>query len=102
MPSRSDRGLPPDVGALVTEMTADTASLQLVNLNTTEPRDVVVQAGAMGEHNFTSVNVNDGQNRDTVSVNGMFLHVHLPPYTQIDLELGMERFANAPSYNQPW
>ena len=65
-------GLPPDVGALVTEMTADTASLQLVNLNTTEPREVVVQAGAMGEHNFTSVNVNDGQNKDTVSVNGMY------------------------------
>ncbi|MCY3551500.1 MAG: hypothetical protein OXH39_13650 [Candidatus Poribacteria bacterium] len=95
-------GLPPDVGALVTEMTTDTTRLQLVNLNTTEPREVVVQAGAMGEHNFTSVNVNDGQNRDTVPVNGTYLHIHLPPNTEIDLELGMERFVNAPSYRQPW
>ena len=95
-------GLPPDVGALVTEMTEDTAGLQLVNLNTTEPREVIVQAGAMGEHNFTSVSTNDGQNRQTVPVNGMYLQVQLPPYTQIDLELGMSRFVNAPSYQHPW
>ena len=95
-------GLPPDVGALVTQMTTDTTELQLVNLNTTEPRDVIVQAGAMGEHNFTSVSANDGQHRHTISVNGTFLHVHLLPYTQIELELGMQRFVNAPSYNQPY
>ena len=61
-----------------------------------------MQAGAMGEHNFTSARVNDGQNRHTVSVNGTHLHVQLPPYTQIDLELGMHRFVNAPSYKHPW
>ena len=95
-------GLPSDVGALVTKMTADTTGLQFVNLNATEPRDVIVQAGAMGEHNFTSVSVNNGQNRYTVSVNGTYLHVQLPPYTQIDLELGMHCFVNAPSYKHPW
>ena len=95
-------GLPSDVGALVTKMTAGTTGLQFVNLNATEPRDVIVQAGAMGEHNFTSVSVDDGQNRYTVSVNGTYLHVQLPPYTQIDLELGMHRFVNAPSYKHPW
>ena len=95
-------GLPSDVGALVTQMTADTTELQLVNLNTTEPRDVIVQAGAMGEHNFTSVSIKDDENKHSVSVNGTHLHVHLPPYTQIELELGMHRFVNAPSYNPPW
>ena len=95
-------GLPADVGALVTKMTVDTAELQLVNLNITAPRDVIVQAGAMGEHNFTSVNVNDGQTNYTVSVNEKSLHVKLPPYTQIDLELGMHRFVNTPSYKHPW
>jgi hypothetical protein len=94
-------GLPPDVGALVTKMTADTTELRLVNLSTIESRDVIVQSGAMGEHNFTSVSANDGQNRQTISVNGTSLHVHLPPYTQIELALGMQRFVNAPSYNQP-
>ena len=95
-------GLPPDVGALVTQITAETTELQLVNLNTTAPRDVIVQAGSMGEHNFTSVSVKNGQNRHSVSINGTHLHVHLPPYTQIELELGMHRFVNAPSYNPPW
>ncbi|MCY4569349.1 MAG: hypothetical protein OXD49_13690 [Candidatus Poribacteria bacterium] len=95
-------GLPDDVGALVTRMTVDTTEIQFVNLNITEPRDVIVQAGAMGEHNFTSASVNEGQNRQSVSINGTFLHVHLPPNTHIDLALGMHRFVNAPSYQHPW
>ena len=94
-------GLPPDVGALVTKMTADTTELQLVNLNKTASREVIVQAGAMGEHNFTSARANIGQAVQTVPVNGTYLHVQLPPNTEIDLELGMERFVNAPSYRQP-
>ena len=101
-PQQKRPGLPPDVGALVTKMTADTTELELVNLSTTEPREVVIQAGGMGEHNFTSARVNGTQHGSTVSVNGMYLHVHLPPYTQIDLVLGMQRFVNAPSYRHPW
>ena len=101
-PQQKRPGLPPDVSALVTDMTADSTGLQLVNLNTTEPRDVIVQAGAMGEHNFTSVRVKDDQNSRSIPINGMFLHVQLPPYTHIDLELGVHRFANAPSYKHPW
>ena len=75
-------GLPPDVGALVTQMTADTTELQLVNLNTTEPRDVIVQAGAMGEHNFTSVSIKDNRNKHSVSVNGhIFTSTYHPTHT---------------------
>ena len=95
-------GLPPDVGALVTKITTDTTELQLVNLNKTASREVIVQAGAMGEHNFTSARVNIGQAVQTVPVNGMYLRVQLPPNTEIDLGLRMERFVNAPSYRQPW
>ncbi len=95
-------GLPADVGALVTKMTADTTALQLVNLNTTERREVIVQAGAMGEHNFTSVCVKGSQNEQATPVNGTSVRIHLPPNTEIDLELGMERFVNTPSYRQPW
>ena len=84
------------------KLTADTTELQLVNLNTTESREVIVQAGAMGEHNFTSARVNTGEEVQTVQVNGMYLCVQLPPNTEIDLKLGMERFVNAPSYKHPW
>lgn len=99
---RKRSGLPADVGALVTRMTADTTELRLVNLNTTERREVIVQAGAMGEHNFSSVRVKDSQNGQATSVNGTYFGVQLPPNTEIDLELGMERFVNAPSYRYPW
>ena len=101
-PQQQRPGLPPDVGALVTKITADTTELQLVNLSTTASREVIVQAGAMGEHNFTSARVSTGQEGQTVPVNGVYLRVQLPPNTEIDLELGMERFVNAPSYRQPW
>ena len=99
---RKRPGLPADVGALVTKMTADTTELQLVNLNAIERREVVVQAGAMAEHNFTSVYVKGSQNEQATPVHGTYCRVDLPPNTEIDLELGLERFVNAPSYRRPW
>ena len=92
-------GLPEDVAALVSKLTDDTVELELINLSSSEARDVIVQAGSMGEHNFTTASAN-GDNQ--VEVNGTYLQVHLPPNTQIELEVGMERFVNAPSYKQPW
>ncbi len=92
-------GLPEDVAALVSKLTANTVELELINLSPSEARDVIVQAGSMGEHNFTTASAN-GDNK--VEVNGTYLQVHLPPNTQIELAVGMERFVNAPSYKQPW
>lgn len=99
---RKRPGLPPDVGALVSRMTADCTELQLVNLNEKESRDVLIQAGAMGEHNFTNVCFKSGKDNKTFEINDKYLQVHLPPATQITLGLGMQRFANAPSYKHPW
>ncbi len=95
-------GLPADVAALVSRMTDDTTELELINLNDSEARDVIVQAGSMGEHNFTSARAIDGQNENTVVVDGKYIQIHLPPNTHINLELGMDRFANPPSYSVPW
>ena len=101
-PQQKKPGLPADVAALVSKMTNDTTELALVNLNASEAREVIVQAGAMGEHNFTTARVKDGHSENTVTVNGTYLQVHLPPNTYIALEVGMQRFVNAPSYKQPW
>ncbi len=101
-PQQKRPGLPADVAALVTKLTDDTTELELVNLNTTEARDVIIQAGSMGEHNFTTANATDGNGGNTVEVNGTYLQVHLPPNTHIELQVGMERFVNDPSYQQPW
>ena len=54
----------------------------------------------MGEHNFTNAQTKNGQKENTVTVNDRHLQVHLPPNTHIDLEIGMERFANPSSYEQ--
>ena len=101
-PQEKRPGLPADVAALVTKLTSDTTELELVNLNVSEARDVIIQAGSMGEHNFTTARTKDGNGENTVAVDGSYLQVHLPPNTQIALEVGMERFVNAPSYKQPW
>ena len=50
-------GLPPDVGALVTELDADSVTVQLTNSSPLHERRVILQAGAFGEHHFTDVDV---------------------------------------------
>jgi len=106
-------GLPQDVAALVDEIKADKVGVQLVNLSRTETRWLIVQAGAFGEHSFTDVKFQDetaegkrGSNVSSsdrsVSVNGKYFTVELPPNASIRVEAGMKRFANQPSYAFPW
>src|SRR5262249_50079418 len=49
-PVRRRPGLPEDVAALVESLKDDSTILVLVNVNQTEPRTVIVQGGAYGEH----------------------------------------------------
>lgn len=95
---RKQPGLPPDVGALVSRMDAEVTELQLVNLSKTEAREVLIQAGAMGEHQFTDVSYESNGDNKTVPVDDRCLHVNLPPSTRLSLDLHMRRFANTSSY----
>ena len=105
-------GLPRDVAALVDKLEPDAAGIQLVNLNRTETRRVIVQAGAFGEHRFTQVRfeeVNPDESNPsaepatrTLPVNGRHFAVELPPSTSIRLDAHMTRFVNQPSYAFPW
>ena len=54
-PQRRRPGLPLDVAALVESLADEQAVLHLVNLHPTEEREVLLQAGAFGEHSFTRV-----------------------------------------------
>ncbi len=92
-------GLPPDVAALVSAMTAERTDLTLVNLGP-EHRQVLIQAGGMGEHEFTEAGA-DGD-RQLTAVNGAAVEIGLPPGTRIRLELGMRRFVNRPTLAFPW
>ena len=97
-PAGSRVGLPPDVAALVDRLTPDGISLQLVNLHPGEPRDVILKAGAFGEHEFIEVR----HQGSTVAVGERFFQVHLAPGASGRLDIGMNRFVHQPSYAFPW
>ena len=101
-PEHKRPGIPPDVAALVDKITPQGISLQLVNLHPTESRDVIIQAGAFGEHEFTTVRqvVHDPHQFHTID--RKCFQVRLAPGAVGRLELGLNRFANRPSYAFPW
>jgi hypothetical protein len=101
-PRRRRPGLPEHVAALVERIDDQGIGLTLVNTDLLEGREVIVQAGAFGEHAFTEAVLEDatGEPR-TVAVNGRHLLVCLGPSAQARLALGMSRFANQPTFAFP-
>ncbi len=91
-------GLPEDVAAFVDVLEADGVGIQLVNLSRTATRNLIVQAGAFGEHQFTEVRYDV----NLVPVDSKYFEVSLPPSTSVRVEAGMRRFVNDPSYAFPW
>ena len=108
-------GLPPDVAALVEKLEAKRTVVQLVNLNSIADRELVIQAGAFGEHSFTGVRYNSlsseypgiaagyaappvTETTDKASASGSHLKVDLPAGTEITLDLATDRYVNEPSY----
>jgi hypothetical protein len=91
-------GLPQDVGALVYRLEPEAMGLKLVNLSVHQTREVIVGAGSFGEHQFLELRA--GQEK--LKVEGRYFRVRLRPGTQIDLEIGMRRYANRPTYAFPW
>ncbi|OXS59223.1 hypothetical protein B1A99_11365 [Cohnella sp. CIP 111063] len=122
-------GLPPDVAALVEKLDEGGVAVKLVNLHPTRSRRAIVQAGAFGEHRFTGVKYEargasageggkvggsttmekmpsgisapSAEYREE-ELNGKWLLVELGAGCHTTLELGISRFANDPSYEEPW
>ena len=108
-PVRKRPGLPPDVAALVSKLYPTGLVLELVNLSVIETRDVIVQAGCYGEHEFVTVvyQTRDPSDEEelkdeSVDVKGKFLRVRLLPGSEIRLDIKMRRYVNKPSYAFPW
>jgi hypothetical protein len=91
-------GVPDGVAALVDALADDTAAVVLVNVDQVEPREVVVQAGGYGEHQFLAV---EFTGRET-AVNGPHLTVRLAPGCGARLTFRMKRHANRPTMTFPW
>ena len=101
--ARAERpGLPPDTAAFVDEIRPDGAGLQLVNLSPDTTSDLILQAGAFGEHEFSRVTWRAGDAQQVKTVDGRYLTVRLQPATAIRLDLEMQRFTGRPSYAHPW
>jgi hypothetical protein len=97
-PDAERAGIPEDVAALVEGLSADGMSVTLVNTNQLEPRTVVIQAGAYGEHRFGSA-VLDGR---SVAVNAPQITVRLAPGAGGRITLQMRRYVNQPTLMFPW
>ncbi len=97
-PERKRAGVPPDVAALVSSLSAEETVVTLVNTSATAARTVLVQGGAYGEHRFESVRF-DGR---SVTLGARTFTVHLPPGTGAKLTLALRRYAAAPTLVHPW
>jgi len=112
-------GLPPDVAALVERVEAERTVVRLVNLNGNEPRDLVLQAGALGEHRFGTATWQSRASdwpgelggyggsaapdelltqEHRLEVNSTHCPVQLPPGMEITLDLETQRYVNEPAY----
>jgi hypothetical protein len=97
-PAGERPGLPKGVAALVDGLTADGASLTLVNTDVATAREVIVQAGTFGEHEFAGGTL-DGV---AFAANCRWLVVRLEAGATARLEVAMKRYVRAPNYDTPW
>ena len=91
-------GIPTDVASLVEKMTANTITVSLVNTSQIHSRRLIMQAGAYGEHEFTSLQVGN----KTIPVNSRHVTIRLSPGCGARLKLKMKRYARAPTARFPW
>ena len=113
-------GLPADIAALVETLTSKRTGVRLVNLSGNETREVILQAGAFGEHRFVSATYSSRTSvwpgklggyagtsappplttkEHHLSINSKHFRVELPPGMEVNLDLEMERYVNEPSYS---
>jgi hypothetical protein len=97
-PVRRRAGVPEDVAALISALDDRRTVATLVNLSTTEPRTVIVQAGGYAEHQFESVEWNGRTER----IGARDFSVRLAPGAGATLTLGMRRYVNTPTVRFPW
>lgn len=99
-PVRRRPGLPADVAAIVETATDSAVYVALVNLNPNETRELIVQAGAYGEHAIRTAVRWDWINE--MPVNDRWVKVVLEPGAQDRVVLKVQRYARQPTLAPPW
>ena len=98
---RHRAGVPKDVAVLVDRVTNDGISMVLVNLHPSEARNLIIQGGAFGEHEITTVKQIEQYPYQFYTVNAPTFSVRLVPGAVGRLEIGLKRFSQRPKYRQP-
>jgi hypothetical protein len=91
-------GIPPDVAALIDQMTADYAAVTLVNVSQTQSRELVIQTGAYAEHECTSIVLGNRQ----IPVDQSCFTVRLAPGAGARMVIRTRRYSNTPTFAFPW
>jgi hypothetical protein len=96
-------GLPDDVAMIVEKVSATSVEMQVANISANASRNLVLQAGTFGEHNFTKVTVtqSDGKSED-VAINDKWFEIELGPNSGATLKFTLDRYVNSPTYETPW
>jgi hypothetical protein len=97
-PERRRAGLPRDVAALVSKLSATSTVVTLVNTSATAAHKLIVQGGAYGEHRIETAE-HDGQ-RERIGARAF--EVELAPGAGATLTLTMTRYTEAPTISFPW
>ena len=72
--------------------------MQLVNINPGQPRNVIIQGGAYGEHQVLELTYNNQK----ISVDNSDFVVQLEPGCGARLTLDLKRYVNLPTARFPW
>ena len=116
---RRKAGLPPDVSALVKRIEPGWVEVEIMNLNSTQARSLVVQGGAYGEHRIQRVEFDEiakkqpepnsrrrqaplAKSMSSQTVNGIAFVANVAPGSGATLRIHLERYSNKPSYTFPW
>jgi hypothetical protein len=91
-------GLPEDVSALVEKLSGDEAVVTLVNVSQLEPRRLILQGGAYGEHEIVSA----AASGKSQMVGGRLFAIELAPGAGAKLTLKIKRHVNQPTLALPW
>ncbi len=97
-PEKKRAGLPDDVAALVEGLTASETTLTVLNVNQSQPRQLIVQAGAYGEHKWDSIRVAGHESR----IDKSWFNLELGPGAGGRLVMRTKRYANQPTLAAPW
>jgi hypothetical protein len=97
-PDKRRPGLPADVAALVTRLTAEEADVTLVNVNQLNPRELIIQGGAYGEHKIVAAKFGN----EELAGDRAQVQIKLAPGAGGKLTLRFKRHVNPPTFALPW